>query len=1016
MKKTSRILHLLLAVILLATACTTEPTATPTATLPPTAAVDPDLYLNIIWHQHQPFYAVDQTTGLVSAPWVRFHAAKDYVDMVTILENYPNIHATFNLTPSLIKQIDAFNAGQRDKVWAATLLPADQLTDADKTYILQRFFDVNGKIMEKFPRYIELQQRRAGADDAPIAAAVASWTPQDFLDLQVLFNLAWTDPDYLTQEPLASLVTKGRGYTEEDKQTILDKHAELMAQVIPVHKEMQDAGQIEVTFTPYAHPILPLLIDTNLASQAVPDIKLPTRFTHGDDAIQQLERGVQLYQDHFGKAPNGMWPAEGSVAQLMVGMTSRAGVKWMVTDEGNLASSLNIDFARLSGGVPMNATALYRPYTVGKDNATVTIFFRDTQLSNKVSFDYSQISSEAAVDDFMSRLRAIRDEVKDEPGAPYVVTVILDGENAWEWYTNDGKDFLNGLYSALSADPTIRTVTSTEFLALYTQTPESIPDLWAGSWDNATFETWIGEPEENTAWNYLGTVRAVLEQYLNGAKKGMLDQSAVDKAYEAMLAAEGSDWFWWYGADKDSGNDAAFDVGFRETLGQVYDSLGLERPIFLSVPIIQPTPVEPNGALQSTFTPTIDGEMTSRSEWMNAGTFHFGEGADPATLEFGFDKNDLYLRVYHEIEQNMSIYLKVPAISDGSPFDENGQVLGMYATHRITVQPATAGPMITLQSWDAKSQAWMNAIDSDFQFATSTNMIEISVPLVDLYPTLDSGDSLLVRLATQSDPSTGSGQGLLPATAPGRMQLPDLGRTTWLVDLADPANDDHGPGSYTYPTDAVFKPGVFDLLEFKVGNDGNNLVFSVQMRGAVDNPWGAINGLSLQLIDIYIDTDGAANGARLLRNGRNAALSSGYAWDYAVSVAGWNAGVFTAASPESADKNIPLTIITDPGKNLIIAKIPLSAIPGNPAAWKFAVVVLSNDGYGINGVRDVTANGGQWSVGGAPADKNHTRILDLLRPAGLTPTQEELLLAYTPSQSDPASLGPDDFPQIQMVP
>ena len=1005
MKYTSRILNLLLAVVLLAVACTPKPTPTPTATVLPTAAVQPDLYLNIIWHQHQPFYAVDQATGLVSTPWVRFHAAKDYVDMVEILQNYPNIHATFNLTPSLIKQIDAFNNGQRDKVWAETLIPADQLSDADKTYILQRFFDVNGKIIARFPHYAELQQKRAGADDASISAALASWTPQDFRDLQVLFNLAWTDPDYLAREPLASLVAKGSGFTEDDKQTVLDKHAGLMAQVIPVHKQMQESGQIEVTFTPYAHPILPLLIDTNLASIAVPDINLPDRFTHGDDAIQQLQQGVQLYQDHFGKAPNGMWPAEGSVAQLMVGMTSRAGVKWMLTDEGILSHSLNLDFTRDTSGVPKDSAALYRPYTVGKDNETVTIFFRDSQLSNKVSFDYSQVSSQAAVDDFIGRLHAIRDDVKGQAGGPYVVTVILDGENAWEWYANDGKDFLNGLYSALSNDPTIKTVTSTEFLALYNQAPETIPDLWAGSWDNATFETWIGEPEENTAWNYLGTVRATLEQYLKGSKKGTLPADQVDKAYDSMLAAEGSDWFWWYGADKDSGNDAAFDAGFREILGQVYDALGLERPVFLSVPIIQPTPVEPDVALQSTFTPSIDGQMTTRSEWQTAGAFLF-DAKDPSALQFGFDKNNLYLYINRQSEQNYSIYLKVPAISDGSPFDENSHVLGMYATHRITVRPAAAAPMLALQKWSASTQGWTNIADPDYKFATSADAIEIAVPLVDLYPTLDSGDSILVRLTPSS--------GLLPASAPGRVLLPDLGRTAWLVDLTDPADDDHGPGSYTVPTDAVFKPGVFDLLEFKVGNDGNNLVFSIQMGGPVENPWGAPNGLAIQLVDIYIDTDGAAGGTRLLRNGRNAALASGSAWDVALSLAGWNYGFFKSAAPETADKSVPVNIITDPGRNLIIAKIPLSAIPGDPSQWKFAVAVMSNDGYGINGVRDVTAEGGQWALGGAPADKNHTRIIDILWPAGMTPTQEEMLSAYTPSQADPASLGPDDFPQVPM--
>jgi alpha-amylase/alpha-mannosidase (GH57 family) len=997
MKKITCIFNLLLGLALLITACTPKNTTTSTAT--PSQGIQPDLYLNIIWHQHQPFYAIDPQTGLVSAPWVRFHAAKDYVDMVTILQNYPNIHVTFNLTPSLIKQIDAFNNGTRDIVWEMTLVPADQLTDAQKTYILQRFFDVNGKILEKFPRYVELQQMRGGADDASIAAAIASWTPQDFRDLQVLFNLAWTDPDYLAQEPLASLVTKGRDFTEEDKQTVLNKQAELVAQVIPVHKQYQDSGQIEVTFTPYAHPILPLLIDTNLAQIAVPDIKLPTiRFTHGDDAIQQLQRGIQLYEDHFGKAPNGMWPAEGAVAQLMVGMTARAGVKWMVTDEGILANSLGLDFTRLAGGVPMNATDLYRPYTVGKGSETVTIFFRDATLSNKVSFDYSQITSQEAVSDFMNRLHAIRDAVKDQAGGPYVVTVILDGENAWEWYENDGKDFLNGLYTELSNDPTIKTVTSSEFLSIYNQTPETIPNLWAGSWDSANFTTWIGEDEENRAWDYLAQTRTTLEDYLNGAKKDTIPADQVEKAYESILAAEGSDWFWWFGADKDSGNDAAFDSGFRETLGQVYDALNLERPSFLSVPIIQPTPVEPDIALQGTFTPTLDGELTSRSEWMNAGAFLFK--GDPTTLEFGFDKNNLYLNVIGTLQQDFDIYLKIPAQNTGSPFSENGQVLGLYATHRITVHPEVGAEMVQFQAWDGS--AWKAVSSENFAFAVGTGDLEIAVPLADLQSTLDSGDSILVRLATASD--------LYPASAPGRMLVPDLGRTTWVITVKDPAKDDHGPGSYTYPSDTVFKPGVFDLLAFQVGYDENNMVFRFEMRGPVENPWGSPNGLSIQLVDVYINTGTGAN--QLMRNGRNTGVDPG--WDYALSLAGWNYGFFTASDPEKASASVPVTIITDPGKNMIIAKIPLDSIPGDPTTWKYAVAVMSNDGYGINGVRDITADGGQWALGGAPADKNHTRIVDYLWPEGSTPTQEEMLSTYTPSQSDPSSLTAADFPQVNM--
>ncbi len=987
-----RIFNLALILVMILAACT-----------PKSSDKGVELYLNIIWHQHQPFYATDPETGLVVAPWVRMHAAKDYVDMAAMLEDYPDIHVTFNLTPSLIQQLQDLENGKRDIIWEMTLIPAENLTVEQKTYILQRFFDVNGKIIARFPRYQELQLQRVGASDEQIATAIETWTAQDFLDLQVLFNLAWTDPDYLAEEPLAALLAKGSGYTEEDKQTVLDVHADLISQVIPTHKKLQKSGQIEVTFTPYAHPILPLLIDTNLAQVAVPDIDLPTRFTHGEDAVQQLERGVALYEDNFGQAPRGMWPAEGSVAQLMVGMTSRAGVEWMVTDEAVLANSLGINFTRLAENVPMNATTLYKPFTVGKGDDTVTIFFRDTALSNKVSFDYSQIPAAQAVSDFMSRIRAIRDAVKEQEGGPYVLTVILDGENAWEWYDNDGKEFLNGIYTELSNDSTIRTVTPGEFLDLYEQEPEIIPELWAGSWDNATFETWIGEPEENRAWNYLSTARDVLEEY-----KDQVSAEALETATLAMLAAEGSDWFWWYGTDKDSGNDAAFDVQFRETLGQVYDALNLERPDFLGVPIIQPTPVEPDVNLEGLMEGVeIDGSITTRSEWMNAGAFNF-ESENPSTLAFGFDKNNLFLRIAQPplSMPSYAIYLKVPAILDGSPFDENGQVLGIYATHRILIGAPADTTVGRFQEWNTEDQSWEDVNDSGFLFAALPDMIEIAVPLTELYPTLDAGDSLLVRIATESD--------LYPAAAPGRMLLPDLGRTTWVIDVNDPANDDHGPGTYEYPTDGVFVPGVFDLLNFKVGYDENNLVFRAEMRGPVDNPWGAPNSLSIQTIDVYIETDGASNGTRLLRNARNAALASEYAWDYALTIAGWNYGLFTSSSPEKASADFPLTIFTDPGKNVIVAKVPLSAIPGDPATWAYAVTVMSNDGYGVNGLRDVLPEKEQWRVGGGADDSNHTRIIDLLWPEGSTPTQEEMLSNYPPSTSDLASLSPDDFAQLQM--
>jgi alpha-amylase/alpha-mannosidase (GH57 family) len=985
------------------TPVTPQPTPVPPTVAVPTEAPPPDLYVAIIWHQHQPFYATDPETGLFVAPWVRLHAAKDYVDMAAMVADYPNVHVTFNLTPSLIGQLDELAAGKRDLAWEMTLIPADQLTVDQKTYLLQRFFDANGKVIARFPRYEELMDMRGGTSNDQIMAALENWTAQDFRDLQVLFNLAWTDPDYLAEEPLAALVKQGRGFSEADKQIVLDKHLEFIKKVVAVHRDLQDIGQIEVTTTPYAHPILPLLIDTELAKIAVPDIVLPPRFSYGRDAVEQLERGVELYVEHFGQMPRGMWPAEGSVAEEIVGPVYRAGIQWIVTDEAILAESLGLDFTRDASGLPANLEQLYQPYQVAeRDDQPVAILFRDTLLSNKVSFDYSQLDAQTAIDDFIGRIHAIRDALKAKSGGPYLLTVILDGENAWEWYDNDGKDFLNGIYTALNDDASLKMVTPSEFLSMNPGPLPVINDLFAGSWDGGDFQTWIGEPEENKGWTYLGTARAELEEYLRGSKKGQVNEEQLARATEAILAAEGSDWFWWFGADKDSGNDAAFDAQFRETLGQMYDALALPRPDYLSVPVIYAAPIEPGKALEAVSSPIIDGQA-GVEEWAQAGRFDFGE-VQPSSLGFAFSKELISLVLGDPPQENFSIYLKVPAIPEGAPFSIEGrQVLEMDATHRVKVE--SGGKSAILQKWEGKD--WADISDTPVSIQAGS-VLEMSFAHSALWPTLDAGDALLLRIA--------SDRILLPRQAPGRLLVPDLGRINWLVQFTDPAGDDHGPGAYMYPSDGVFVNGVFDLLVFQVGSDENNLVFKAEMRGPVDNPWGSPNGLAIQTIDVYLDVDGPASGARLLRSARNAAVSKDYAWDYALTISGWQNGLFTSNEPEKADINLPLTIITDPGRRSILVKIPRDAIPGDPTQWAYAVLVMSQDGYGPNGIRDVLPVAERWRIGGGPQGAtNMPRILDYLWPEGALPTQEEMLSAYTPVETLVSDLGPEDFAQLEMV-
>jgi alpha-amylase/alpha-mannosidase (GH57 family) len=514
----SRLICVTILIALLLSACTPPtpaPTAapivstpTPAATSAPPPAATPageePLYVSLVWHQHQPLYFKDPATGIYTRPWVRVHATKDYYDMASTVAQYPAVHVTFNLTPVLLRQLDDFIAGAKDIYWAMAEQPADQLTDDDKRFILQRFFDTNPKIIARFPRYQELADKRQSADPEAIEAALAAFTTQDFLDLQVLFNLAWFDPDFLAQEPLKALVDKGRDFTEADKPPLFATVLDVIKGVVPLHKDLQDKGQIEVITTPYAHPILPLLYDTNLELVGNSAATMPERFSYPNDAIAQLKKSVEIYQEHYGRAPRGLWPGEGAVAQDIVKMVGDAGYQWMASGEHVLAKSLGLDgFTRDSSDTVQEADQLYQPYVVeNKDyGVQANMVFRDLRLSDLIGFEYSNKDGKAAADDLMQRLENIRAQLKQEGASgPHLVSIILDGENAWEHYPNDGKDFLNALYQNLSDSASIKTVTPSEYFAQHPPT-QTIADLFPGAWFSPNNATWVGEEEEATAWN-----------------------------------------------------------------------------------------------------------------------------------------------------------------------------------------------------------------------------------------------------------------------------------------------------------------------------------------------------------------------------------------------------------------------------------------------------------------------------------------------------------------------------------
>ena len=430
------------------TADTADDAPTTTAGSSSTVVAEPRVYLNLMWHQHQPLYPKD-FDGVVTRPWVRLHAAKDYLDMAALVGEFPELQVTFNLTPTLLLQLEDLTEGAIDSYWEHTVIPAADLTVGQRRFVVERFFDVNPRIIDRFPRYGELAAMRTVPPD--------EWEDQDITDLQVLFNLAWTDPSFLEQEPLAALVEKGSGFDEEDKETVLAEHLRIVGEVIPLHAEMWEGGQIEVTTTPLAHPILPLVADQSLATVGDPAALLPeTGFSEVLDADEQVIRGLDTAERLLGRRPQGMWPGEGAVAQLVMSLFSKNGVQWVATGEDVLGQSLDIgSFTRNADDVVAEADVLYRPWeaTLSR-NPPVPTFFRDNLLSDLIGFEYSGMEAEAAADDFMARLEDIADRLDelgyDNPDLPPVVSVVLDGENAWESYENDGKDFLRALYTRIS--------------------------------------------------------------------------------------------------------------------------------------------------------------------------------------------------------------------------------------------------------------------------------------------------------------------------------------------------------------------------------------------------------------------------------------------------------------------------------------------------------------------------------------------------------------------------------------
>ena len=609
----------------------------------------------ILWHMHQPFYQ-DLVTGEHILPWVRLHGLKDYYGMVAILREFPAVRATFNLVPSLLVQLQAF-AEERahDRHLELGVKPAEALTDEERAFCLEEFFHAHWPTMiDRYPRYAELLDKR-GRDASGLAARlqVAQFSTADMRDLQVWHKLVWLDPSYLDGDPRAgALLAKRRNFTEDDKAALRILELELLRRIIPEYRDAADRGQVELSTSPFYHPILPLLCDTDIHLRTHPHSRMPReRFRHPEDAAEQLARAVDLHTRLFGRRPIGVWPSEGSVSDAIVPLVAAAGFQWMATDEEILAHSLGRTFSRDGTGQIEQPEALYKPYVVGASaQSQIACGFRDHTLSDLIGFQYAAWNPDVAAEDFVKRLvNAGRRYAARTGGQEATIAVILDGENAWEHYAGQGRPFLRALYGRLASHAELRTVTMSEACR---SASERLPSIFSGSWINGDFYIWIGHADDHRAWSQLAEARRALETAAPG-----LPAAAVERAREEILIAEGSDWFWWYGDDHSSSHDLAFDDLFRRHVRNVYRALEKPIPEELFVTNITTEPPEVDVSLPSGFIrPVIDGHLTSYFEWVGAGCVEAvstasamhqvsERGPGLTLIEFGFDLQHLYVRV-----------------------------------------------------------------------------------------------------------------------------------------------------------------------------------------------------------------------------------------------------------------------------------------------------------------------------------------------------------------------------------
>jgi len=989
------------------------------------------LYVAIVWHYHQPWYYDVNGTAFI-LPWTRMHTVGNYYKMAYILSKYPQVKATFTFSGSLIQQILDYNHGVKDyrQIISEKIANGQSLTLEEKFSMLVMpggFFDVNwDRVVNVVKRYSQLRDKAQAALSKYIylpeqeykLKVTEEFTEQDYIDLAVLFNLFWIDPLVLREQypDIYTLrqqaLNGGSGFTRQQLSAVLKVHKELLQRVLGFYADLAHKGQVELIPVPYSHPLAPILADFGLNE----DIKLHAALSNS------------LFQQVFNYKPQGVWPAEQAVNDVVLSIFANEGYSWTITDDALLVKA---------GFNPTDPSVGLKAWYATYNGRRIYVFFRNHQLSDLIGFQYSRQDSIQAAQDLVNRLL---DLAKSSDGTNLVV-IALDGENPWESYPEFGDVFLQTLYSLLSdyqSKGVLITTTPGEYTSkqassaralpfkdypyldlagkdisdvplsytddAYTQLPRKIVNaqIPEGSWSGGELAVWIGQRQENVAWMMLIKTREDVLRKL-GARSLQEARSVNPKAVEDILRAEASDWTFWYGGDMGGGFPA--NPFYKGYLRKAYLDAGLQPPDYL-LTLFNPD-ATPVGVLNSEYPKPLsdklklDGELTEK-EWSKALNMSMGNKIIRNVLVLPA-YSGMYIAAVPVSESVLSIpevtvalYFTTPSrsVSPYHPgynsFPRYANVdLGMGLFFEVLMVPRNS--TVIVSAADGRG-SWIPMYY--FNLAVK-NVMEAYVPWNALG--LEPGQQVYLTAVSYKGSNvaeTASRVGSVYQLIVPRATLVSGAKV--LFEANDPEGDDDGAGGYKYPKADVFKPGVFDMIKFRVVDSGETLLFEVYFKDLGGNPWGGPNGFCLQYPQIYIHTTLQTPG-RKDTFGLNVNLTDDSAWHLALLLApGWGsdpvpngekAALYLSDGTVLVQGDV-FKVYADPARNAIIAEVSKKFLPDVEHAdkWIYTVAVTSYDGYGSMKVRAFGIDPAEWVVGVGSKHAKAVlfnvvpRVMDLLAP------------------------------------